>query len=45
MEMENNETPIKRSVLDFDDVVALVPKLKDKEKLVNRVFKFLKLTK
>lgn len=45
MEMENNETSIKRSVLDCNDVVALVPKLKGKEKLVNRVFKFLKVDK
>ena len=43
--MENNETPIKRTVLDYNDVVALVPKLKGKEKLVNRVFKFLKVDK
>ena len=43
--MENKETPIKRTVLDVDDVVAFVPKLKGKEKLINRVFKFLKVDK
>lgn len=43
--MENNETPIKRSVLDYNDIAAMVPKLRGKEKLVNRILHWLKVDK
>lgn len=43
--MENNETPIKRSVLDYNDIAAMVPKLRGKEKLVNRMLHWLKVDK
>lgn len=43
--MENQEIPIKRTVLDYNDIARMVPKLQGKEKLVNRVMKFLRLDK
>lgn len=42
---ETQETPIKRTVLDFNDIVRLVPRLRNKEKLVNSIFKLLKIDK
>mgnify|MGYP000784682118 FL=1 len=39
------ETPIKRSVLDYNDIVELVPRLKGHEKLVNRVLHLLSVDK
>ena len=43
--MENNDTPIKRTVLDYNDIIAMAPKLRGKEKLVNRLLHFLKVDK
>ncbi len=43
--MENQETPIKRTVLDYNDIAAMVPSLRGKEKLVNRLLRFLKIDK
>lgn len=43
--MENQETPIKRTVLDYDDISKMVPRLRGKEKLVNSLLKFLKVDK
>lgn len=43
--MENQETPMKRTVLDYDDISKMVPRLKGKEKLVNRLLKFLSVDK
>jgi len=43
--MENNDTPIKRTVLDYNDIIAMAPKLRGKEKLVNRLLRFLKVDK
>ena len=39
--MDNKETPIKRTVLDYNDISQMVPWFKGKEKLVNRLLKFL----
>ena len=38
-------TPVKRTVLDAEDVVEMVPKLKGHEKLVNRVLRWLDVDK
>ena len=43
--MNNQETPIKRTVLDYNDISQMVPWLKGKEKLVNRLLKFLSVDK
>ncbi len=43
--MENQDTPIKRTVLDYDDISKMVPRLRGKEKLVNNLLKFLKVDK
>lgn len=43
--MENQQSPIKRTVLDYNDIATMVPKLKGKEKLVNRVLRWLKVDK
>lgn len=43
--MENIETPIKRTVLDYNDISQMVPWLNGKEKLVNRLLKFLSVDK
>lgn len=45
MDKENVTAPIKRSVLDADDVISMVPKLKGKEKLINRVLHWLSVDK
>lgn len=45
MDKENVTAPIKRSVLDADDVISMVPKLKGKEKLINRVLHWLYVDK
>lgn len=45
MDKENVTTPIKRSVLDADDVISMVPKLKGREKLINRVLHWLSVDK
>ncbi len=37
--------PVKRTVLDAEDVIELVPKLKGHEKLVNRVLHWLDVDK
>ncbi|MFG6382112.1 MAG: lysophospholipid acyltransferase family protein [Muribaculum sp.] len=39
------ETPIKRSVLDYNDIVEMAPKLRGHEKLVNRVLHLLSVDK
>lgn len=43
--MSEEKTPIKRTVLDYNDLSELVPVLKGKEKLVNRMIKFFSLDK
>lgn len=43
--MENQQNPIKRTVLDYNDIATMVPKLKGKEKLVNRILRWLKVDK
>lgn len=43
--MENQQSPIKRTVLDYNDIATMVPKLKGKEKLVNRILRWLKVDK
>ncbi len=43
--MENQQSPIKRTVLDYNDIATMVPKLKGKEKFVNRVLRWLKVDK
>ena len=43
--MDNKETPIKRTVLDYNDISQMVPWFKGKEKLVNRLLKFLSVDK
>ncbi|MBO5272105.1 MAG: lysophospholipid acyltransferase family protein [Muribaculaceae bacterium] len=43
--MNNQETPIKRTVLDYNDISQMVPWFKGKEKLVNRLLKFLSVDK
>ena len=43
--MENIETPIKRTVLDYNDISQMVPWLNGKEKLVKRLLKFLSVDK
>lgn len=43
--MDNIETPIKRTVLDYNDISQMVPWFKGKEKLVNRLLKFLSVDK
>ena len=43
---ENNietEKPVKRTVLDVEDVIAMVPRLKGHEKLVERLFHWLQM--
>jgi putative hemolysin len=42
---ETNETPIKRTVLDCDDVIEMVPRLKGHEKLVNKLLHWLSMDK
>lgn len=42
---ENNNTPIKRTVLDYNDIKELIPALEGKEKLVNRLIKLLSVDK
>ncbi len=37
--------PVKRTVLDYDDIVKMAPFLKGKEKLVRRLMKFLSIDK
>ena len=39
------ETPIKRSVLDYDDIVAMVPKAAGHRKLINRLLHWLSVDK
>ena len=39
------ETPIKRSVLDYDDIVAMVPKAAGHKKLINRLLHWLSVDK
>lgn len=43
--MEKQETPIKRTVLDYNDVAEMAPWFRGKEKLVNRLLKFLSVDK
>ncbi|MBQ3604672.1 MAG: lysophospholipid acyltransferase family protein [Muribaculaceae bacterium] len=43
--MNNQGTPIKRTVLDYNDISQMVPWFKGKEKLVNRLLKFLSVDK
>lgn len=43
--MNNQETPIKRTVLDYNDISQMVPWFKGKEMLVNRLLKFLSVDK
>ncbi len=43
--MDQQETPIKRTVLDYNDISQMVPWFKGKEKLVNRLLKFLSVDK
>lgn len=43
--MDNKETPIKRTVLDYNDISQMVPWFKGKKKLVNRLLKFLSVDK
>lgn len=45
MDKDSVTTPIKRSVLDADDVIEMVPRLKGKEKLINRVLHWLSVDK
>lgn len=42
---DNNTTPIKRTVLDADDIMHLVPALKGKYRLVNILLRWLKMEK
>ncbi|MBP5314819.1 MAG: lysophospholipid acyltransferase family protein [Muribaculaceae bacterium] len=39
------EKPVKRTVLDYDDVVKMAPFFKGKPKLVNRIFKLISMDK
>ena len=41
----STQAPIKRTVLDYDDICQLVPFFKGKEKLVNRLFRLLAVDK
>ncbi len=43
--METQDNGIKPNVLDIEDVVKLAPKLKGREKLITRLFKFLAVDK
>ncbi len=43
--METQDNGIKPNVLDIEDVVKLAPKLKGREKLITRLFKFLSVDK
>lgn len=43
--MNNIEMPIKRTVLDYNDIAQMAPWFKGKEKLVNRLLKFLSVDK
>ena len=43
--METKENSIKPTVLDFNDIATMVPKLRDKEKLVNMVMRLFKVDK
>lgn len=43
--MDNKETPIKRTVLDYNDISQMVPWFKGKKKFVNRLLKFLSVDK
>lgn len=43
--MDNQETPMKRTVLDYNDISQMVPWFKGKEKLVNRLLRFLSVDK
>lgn len=43
--MDTQENPIKRTVLDYNDIASMVPKLRGKEKLVNRILRWLKVDK
>ena len=42
---ETEQAPIKRTVLDYNDIAGMVPALKGKEKLVNRLLKMLSVDK
>lgn len=41
----STQAPIKRTVLDYNDICQLVPFFKGKEKLVNRLFRLLAVDK
>ena len=43
--MDNQELPIKRTVLDYNDISKMVPWFKGKEKLVNRLLRWLAVDK
>lgn len=43
--MDNQETKIKRTVLDYNDIVQMMPWFNGKEKFVNRLLKFLSVDK
>lgn len=43
--MDSNETPVKPTVLDYDDIAKMVPKLQGKKKFVNGLLKFLSVDK
>lgn len=43
--METDKTPIKRTVLDYNDIAEMVPKLRGKEKLVNCLLRWLSVDK
>lgn len=45
MSETTDTTPVKRTVLDAEDVIEMVPKLKGHEKLVNRVLRWLDVDK
>lgn len=44
-ETADSAAPVKRTVLDYDDIVSMVPALKGKHKLVKRAMKFLAIDK
>lgn len=43
--MQHDTTPIKRTVLDYDDIVEMAPKLRGHRKLVDRVLRWLSVDK
>lgn len=45
MDNDNTQQPIKQTVLDYDDVCKIAPFFKGKEKLVNRIFHWLRVDK